>query len=162
MTNFTFCRGREHTTTTFFSFSWTLIVLQNSTAKKVAHIWQIKRDGISAIKFEAARIHFLTDVFVAVAVIFAQASYWQPWVPGGRVEGSPAYSSYLGETNFSKISLQNLANCFHEKQNGSAGRGTLLVGSPFCDAMVTLKQFGSPRSPPSMRDNQSMRERFLL
>ena len=31
----------------------------------------MKRDGISAIKFEAARIHFLNDVFVAVAVIFA-------------------------------------------------------------------------------------------
>ena len=29
------------------------------------------RDGISAIKFEAARIHFLTDVLVAVAVVVA-------------------------------------------------------------------------------------------
>ena len=28
----------------------------------------MKRHGISAIKFEAARIHFLSDVFVAVAV----------------------------------------------------------------------------------------------
>ena len=27
--------------------------------------------GISAIKFEAARIHFLSDVFLAVAVVFA-------------------------------------------------------------------------------------------
>ena len=34
--------------------------------------------------------------------------------------------------------------------------------SPFCDARVALEQFGSPRSPPSMRDSQSMRERFLL
>ena len=53
MPEFTFCRGREHKTTTFFSFPELLC---------------IKRDGISAIKFEAARIHFLSDVFVAVAV----------------------------------------------------------------------------------------------
>ena len=32
-----------------------------------ANIWRNKRDGISAIKFEAARIHFLSDVFAAVA-----------------------------------------------------------------------------------------------
>ena len=36
-------------------------------------IWLIKRDGISAIKFEAAQIHFLSDVFVAVAVVDAKA-----------------------------------------------------------------------------------------
>ena len=33
-----------------------------------------ERDGISAIKFEAAPLHFLSDVFVAVAVVVAQAS----------------------------------------------------------------------------------------
>ena len=33
----------------------------------------MKRDGISAIKFEAAQIHFLSDVFVAVAVVDAKA-----------------------------------------------------------------------------------------
>ena len=32
-----------------------------------------KRDGISAIKFEATQIHFLSDVFVAVAVVDAKA-----------------------------------------------------------------------------------------
>ena len=37
--------------------------------KRLANIWRIKRDGISAIKFEAAQIHFLSDVFVAVAVV---------------------------------------------------------------------------------------------
>ena len=31
-------------------------------------IERIERDGINATKFEAARIHFLSDVFVAVAV----------------------------------------------------------------------------------------------
>ena len=39
--------------------------------KKNANLWQIKGDGISAIKFEAAQIHFLSDVFVAVAVFVA-------------------------------------------------------------------------------------------
>ena len=40
-------------------------------SKTFANIWWIKRDGISAITFEAARIHFLRDVFVAVAVVVA-------------------------------------------------------------------------------------------
>ena len=50
-------------------------VLQNSTPKKIAHIWKIKRDGISALKFKAARIHFFGDVFVAVAVVVAKQMY---------------------------------------------------------------------------------------
>ena len=37
------------------------------TSKKHANLWQIKRVG----KFEAAQIYFLSDVFVAVAVIVA-------------------------------------------------------------------------------------------
>ena len=40
-------------------------------SKTFANIWWIKRDGISAITFEAARIHFASDVFVAVAVVVA-------------------------------------------------------------------------------------------
>ena len=39
--------------------------------QKIANIWRIKRDGKSAIKFEAARIHFLSDVFVAFSVVVA-------------------------------------------------------------------------------------------
>ena len=39
--------------------------------KKKANIWRIKRYGISAIKFEAARIHFLSDVFVTVVALVA-------------------------------------------------------------------------------------------
>ena len=42
-----------------------------SRKKKNARIWRIERDGISAIKFEAAGLHFVTDVFVAVAVVVA-------------------------------------------------------------------------------------------
>ena len=40
-------------------------------SKKFTNIWKIKRDGISTIKFEAARLHFLSDVFVAVVVVVA-------------------------------------------------------------------------------------------
>ena len=40
-------------------------VSKNSTPEKFATIWQIERVGISGIKFEEARIHFLNDVFVA-------------------------------------------------------------------------------------------------
>ena len=40
-------------------------------SKTFANIWWIKWDGISAMTFEAARIHFLRDVFVAVAVVVA-------------------------------------------------------------------------------------------
>ena len=38
-----------------------------ATPEKIANIWWIERGGISAIKFEAARLHFLIDVFVAFA-----------------------------------------------------------------------------------------------
>ena len=39
--------------------------------EKIANIQTIKRDGISVIRFEAAQVHFLSDVFEAVAVIVA-------------------------------------------------------------------------------------------
>ena len=51
-------RGREHKTTTL-AFN----------SKNIASIWRIKRDVISVIKFEAAQIHILSDVFVAFAVV---------------------------------------------------------------------------------------------
>ena len=56
---FTFCEGRERKTTTFSFFSWTSIQsLRIELQKKIANIWRIERDGISAIMFEAARLHF--------------------------------------------------------------------------------------------------------
>ena len=39
----------------------------------MANIWRIEQDGMSAIKCEAARLHFLIDAFVAVAVAVAKA-----------------------------------------------------------------------------------------
>lgn len=56
-----------------------------------------------------------------------------------RVEGSLAYPSYLGGSNFSCISLQNLANRLQEKQwVGSARRLTRLAGTPPFDDRVNL------------------------
>ena len=47
-------------------------VLQSSTPEKFAIICPIERDGINAIKFEAARILFLSDIiFVGVFVVVA-------------------------------------------------------------------------------------------
>ena len=38
--------------------------------EKISNIfWRIEQDGISAIKFEAAQIHFLNDVLVAIVII---------------------------------------------------------------------------------------------
>ena len=46
-------------------------VFYNSSPEKIANIWRIEWDRISAIKSEAARLHFSSDVFVAVAVVVA-------------------------------------------------------------------------------------------
>ena len=35
-------------------------------------IWRTEKGGISAIKFEVARLHFSSDVLVAVAVVVAK------------------------------------------------------------------------------------------
>ena len=53
----------------FFSFPERWFSHLKSTSKKFTSIWRIKRDRISVRKFKAASIHFLNDVFVAVAVV---------------------------------------------------------------------------------------------
>ena len=59
MPNFTICWEREHKTTTFLFFSWTSIQsFRIQLEKNIANIWRINWDGLSAIKFEAAQIHF--------------------------------------------------------------------------------------------------------
>ena len=69
MPNFKFCGEREHKKTTFVFFPWTSIQSFRIQLQKKLPIFDgIERDGISPIKSEAARIHFLSDVFVAVAV----------------------------------------------------------------------------------------------
>ena len=53
----------------FFPELWYSPLEFNS--KQFANIWRIKQEGISAIKFEAAQIHFLSDFLVAVAIFVA-------------------------------------------------------------------------------------------
>ena len=67
---FTFYGGLElKTTTAFFFFSWPSRI--QAAPEKIANIWRIERGGISTIKFEAARIHFLIAFFEAVAILVA-------------------------------------------------------------------------------------------
>ena len=64
MPNFTFCGGREHTTTTFVFFSWTLIkFFRIQIQKKIANIWRIERVGISAITFLKQRDFTFKETF---------------------------------------------------------------------------------------------------
>ena len=52
----------------FFSFFELWCSPLEFNSRKFLNIWRIERHGIRAIKFEAARTRFLTDVFVTVAV----------------------------------------------------------------------------------------------
>lgn len=60
-----FYGGREYNKMIFFFFSWTYIhSFRIQFLKKTnANIWQIKK-----LEFEIAQIHFLREVFVAIAV----------------------------------------------------------------------------------------------
>ena len=79
--------GQREVKTTLFFFSWTLIMsFKIQRQKKIANIWRTERDGISAIKFEAVRLHFLSDVFVAVAVVVAWAPYYCFWTMAGYLK----------------------------------------------------------------------------
>ena len=66
-------RPQRHKTCTpenGFVISLTLdTVLENSTPEEFAHICQIERDGIRAMNFKTAEIHFLRDVFATVVVV---------------------------------------------------------------------------------------------
>ena len=59
MPDFMFCGECEHKTTFFF-------FLLNSIQSFI-----IQRNRTSAIKFEVAQLHFLSDIFVAIAVVVA-------------------------------------------------------------------------------------------
>ena len=65
--------------------------------KKIANIWRTERDGISAIKFEAVRLHFLSDVFVAVAVavVVAWAPYYCFWTMAKKADIGIAHALNL-------------------------------------------------------------------
>ena len=70
--NFTFCRGQEHKTTTSFSFSWTLKYspLEFNSKKCCQHLTNYTRWN-ERDKVKAERIHFLSDLFVTVAIVVA-------------------------------------------------------------------------------------------
>ena len=67
--NFTFYGGREHKTTIFFFFFELGYTPFEFNSRKSRQRLTNKRVGIRTMKFEAARIHFLRDVFAAVAVV---------------------------------------------------------------------------------------------
>ena len=69
----------KHTTANFFSlFLHLSAVPKNSTQEKFAYICHFQRIGIiNATKFEKTRIHFVSDTFVAVAVVDAKVPYSQ-------------------------------------------------------------------------------------
>ena len=65
----------KHTTANFFSlFLHLSAVPKNSTQGKFAYICHFQRIGIiNVTKFEKTRIHFVSDIFVAVAVTVVDA-----------------------------------------------------------------------------------------
>ena len=69
--NFTLRRVREHKTMTFFTFPGLWYSLLEFNSRKFANIWRIEPVGISVMKFEVVRIHFLNDISVAIVVVVA-------------------------------------------------------------------------------------------
>ena len=53
----------------YFSFPELRYILLEFNSRKMANIWRTERDEISPIKFEEERLQFLSDVFVAVALV---------------------------------------------------------------------------------------------
>ena len=74
----------------YFSFPelWYCLLKFNARKKLPTLFWRTERDGISAIKFEAVRLHFLSEVFVAVAVavVVAWAPYYFFWTMAGYLK----------------------------------------------------------------------------
>ena len=70
--NVTFCGGSEHKTTTSFSFSRTSIQsLEFNSRKSCQHLRNWTRWSKRKKRFAAAQLHFLSVVFVAVAIVVA-------------------------------------------------------------------------------------------
>ena len=63
----TFYGERKQVTTKFFLSLNLIVVVRNSAPKEFACIWQRTRVEIIRIEIERTQIHFLSDVFVAVA-----------------------------------------------------------------------------------------------
>ena len=52
-----------------FSFSALCYSPLEFNSKKFANIWRTKREELSAIKFQAAQLHFLSDIFVTISSV---------------------------------------------------------------------------------------------
>ena len=78
-------------------------------SKKFANIWRIKRDGINAIKFEATWIQFLSDVFVAVAVVVV---YWSGTHNQERLTSMLSHHGVFTDQFISRTVLARILNIF--------------------------------------------------
>ena len=77
MPNFAFYRERKQATTKFQFCSFSelkYMVPWNSTLRGFAYNWKSKCVGIIAIKTERTKIHFLSDVLVAIASLDLKVS----------------------------------------------------------------------------------------
>ena len=52
------------------------MVLRNSAQKQFAYFWQSIWVAVIAIEIERMQIHFLSDVFEAVAIVVSQTPYF--------------------------------------------------------------------------------------
>ena len=93
-----FCEESEQKVTFFFFFLNFDTVFENSTPENFANIFRTELDGISAIEFETARIHFISDVFVAFAII-------HPWCRNLIKEQGPGISPSYYECDPQIISI---------------------------------------------------------
>ena len=91
MHNYTFWGRRELKTTTFFIFSGTSIESFRIQLQKKKYIWRIERDTIGAKTSEVARLYFLSDVFVAVAVVVV-------WAPHASLSSTSQFRTTLTRT----------------------------------------------------------------
>ena len=99
MPNFTFCPGRERRQRLSCSFPelWYSVLEFNS--RNFANIWRIERVGISAIKFEAARIHVYSDAFVDLAVRRCRVSSLMFSISTWSLSGGSVWERKYGAVN---------------------------------------------------------------
>ena len=81
MPNCKFCGGHKQAMTNFFfSLSKPKCAPQESTPQKFANICHFQQIRINATKFGKTGIHFISDVFAAVALVDAKAPYSLLWL----------------------------------------------------------------------------------
>ena len=111
------------------------------------------------------KIHAMCMICSLKMLLMTKAPFMEKRYPDekGQVRW-PVYPSYPGRANFSYISLQNVANCWHETARSEVTlfgdvRVTLLARPTFLHKNTLTRPVGSIRP---RRDNQSMRKRCWL